>query len=182
MDFENHKLIFFDDKILDNEVNIEVMMNWENEMMFEHAKAICKNGGDILEIGFGMGISANYIQSYNIRSHTIMEIHPQILEKLYLWKKDKPNIKIIEGDWFSNLDKLERYDGIFFDTFHDKNSHTIDILVNYLKEEGIFSFYNSLMNNNNYKLDCEYKNIEITPTKNNYNNKKKYSIPIYIKK
>ena len=35
----------------------EVMMDWEDPIMSASAAYACENGGDILEIGFGMGIS-----------------------------------------------------------------------------------------------------------------------------
>ena len=61
-----------------------VMHKWEHPIMKTKADFICQNGGDIIEFGFGMGISANYIQSHNINSHTICEINPQIIEELHL--------------------------------------------------------------------------------------------------
>ena len=45
---------FLPTKILD-EKDYEIMMDWETPIMKEHAKIVTKNGGDILEIGFGMG-------------------------------------------------------------------------------------------------------------------------------
>ena len=63
---------FSKSKILD-EKGYEVMMDWETSLMKEHAKVVTENGGDILEIGFGMGICANFIQQSNIKSHTIIE-------------------------------------------------------------------------------------------------------------
>ena len=59
----------------------EVMMDWEDPIMSASSAYITEDGGDILEVGFGMGISANYIQSHNISSHTIIENHPQVIEK-----------------------------------------------------------------------------------------------------
>ena len=177
--YKDRKLLFEDNKIIDTTNNIEVMMDWEDEIMYEHAKAVCQNGGDILEIGFGMGISATHIQSFNIKSHTIMELHPQILPRLKEWSMDKENITIIEGDWYNNLDKLKNYDGIFFDTFIDENAINKKILLNYLNDNGIFTWYNFLFENNSHNLDVEYINIKITPDKNKYNNNDYYSVPIY---
>ena len=45
------------------------MHNWEHPIMKKHSEVITRNGGDILELGFGMGISADYIQKQNINSH-----------------------------------------------------------------------------------------------------------------
>ena len=51
-------LTFESDKIYYTEesVKFEVMMNWEDSLMSASAAYVCKGGGDILEIGFGMGI------------------------------------------------------------------------------------------------------------------------------
>ena len=89
---------FLEDRILD-ETGAEVMMSWETPMMKKHAEIITENGGDILEIGFGMGICSNFIQEHNIKSHTIIEIHDEVFEKLVEWAKDKPNVIPIKGDW-----------------------------------------------------------------------------------
>ena len=48
------------------------MHEWEYPIMQRYAEWVCQNGGDIIEFGFGMGISATAIQQYNINSHTIM--------------------------------------------------------------------------------------------------------------
>ena len=52
--------IFLEDRILD-ETGAEVMMSWEKPMMKKHAEIVTENGGDILEIGFGMGICLSLI-------------------------------------------------------------------------------------------------------------------------
>ena len=73
--FEDTKIWYTNDG--GNVVN--VMMDWEEPMMSASAAYVCEGGGDILEIGFGMGIAANYIQSHSIDSHTICEIHPHMM-------------------------------------------------------------------------------------------------------
>jgi len=48
-----------------------VMQRWENNYMKSFASVVTSCGGDVLKVGFGMGISASYIQrSKNIKSHT----------------------------------------------------------------------------------------------------------------
>src|SRR6056300_4109 len=107
-------MIFTKNSIMkDNHI---VMHDWEDLMMKKHAEIVCQNGGDILEIGFGMGISADYIQSHNIKSHTIIENDKKIYEKLLEWSKDKPNVKTIFGDWITSLPE-QKFDGIFRDTW-----------------------------------------------------------------
>ena len=76
--FESDKIYYYSEGWGEN---IEVMMNWEDSIMKASADYVCENGGDILEVGFGMGISAGYIQSHSISSHTIIENHPQIIAK-----------------------------------------------------------------------------------------------------
>ena len=55
------------------------------------AEVTCRNGGHILECGFGMGISADYIQQQNVKSHTIIELNDEIYKNAAEWAKDKPN-------------------------------------------------------------------------------------------
>ena len=97
MSYTQQELIFTNSKIYYIEKNGEerqVMMDWEDSLMKKHADYVCSNGGDILEIGFGMGISANYIQQNNPASHTIVENHPQIIEKAKQWAAGKSNVTI----------------------------------------------------------------------------------------
>ena len=59
MAFKDNILEFSDNQIWDPTVNMEVMMSWEVPIMERSAEFICQNKGDILELGFGMGISAD---------------------------------------------------------------------------------------------------------------------------
>jgi hypothetical protein len=71
MNYTDKTLTFESDKIYftEEETQVEVMMDWEHSLMSASAVYVCEGGGDILEIGFGMGISAGYIQSQSISSH-----------------------------------------------------------------------------------------------------------------
>ena len=65
-----------------------VMHVGERSLMNKLAEIVTQNGGDILEIGFGMNLSANAIQSNpNVTSHTIIEIHPVQYERALEWAK-----------------------------------------------------------------------------------------------
>ena len=104
MGYINETLVFESDRIYytdDAGAEFQVMMSWEDSIMKASADYVCEGGGDILEIGFGMGISANYIQANSITSHTIVENHPQVIEKAKAWAADKPNVTIVEGDWYA---------------------------------------------------------------------------------
>ena len=119
MAYIDQTLIFESDKLyyIEDGIERQVMMSWEDPLMKASADYVCEGGGDILEVGFGMGISAGYIQANSINSHTIVECHPQVIEKAKAWAADKPNVTIIEGDWYDIKDSLSTYDGIFHDTW-----------------------------------------------------------------
>ena len=118
MKFKDTILTFEDDKIITDDGKT-IMMDWETPIMEKSAEYICQSKGDILEIGFGMGICSDFIQAQDVNSHTIIEIHPQVIEKLKLWAEDKDNVIIVEGDWISV--ELGTYDGIFIDTYGGEN-------------------------------------------------------------
>lgn len=49
-------LVFTDKNIhFKDEPDKFIMMDWEYPLMKRHAEIVCQNGGDILELGFGMG-------------------------------------------------------------------------------------------------------------------------------
>lgn len=76
--------------------------------------------GDILDIGFGLGISANYFLELGVKSYTCIEIDEQVYQTALEWSEDKPNVTIIKGDWFDILPTLNTsYDGIYMDTYGD---------------------------------------------------------------
>merc|ERR1740130_545579 len=63
--------------VWDMEANKQVMMAWEKDYMCACVDALKITKGDsVLEIGFGCGFSANQVQSYRPRSHTIIECDP----------------------------------------------------------------------------------------------------------
>ena len=172
MGFKDNILEFFDNKIVDTEKGIEVMMDWESDIMKKSAEYICDNKGDILEIGFGMGICADYIQAQNVNSHTIIEIHPQIIEKLKVWANDKSNVTIIEGDW-SSISGLDTYDGIFLDTFGDDNLDKFkEFALSKIKSGGNITYWNNEEKEYNpYLFDSvDYEKISIVPDENIYTN------------
>ena len=103
------------DEVVEKE--LEIMMSWEAPIMERSAEFVCENGGDILEIGFGMGIASDYIQAQSPNSHTILELHPELAQKAREWAEDKPSVTIIEGDWIETISSLGKFDGIFFDTY-----------------------------------------------------------------
>ena len=181
-------LTFYSDKITSNMEEFEgedviIMMDWEHPIMSASAAYITENGGDILEIGFGMGISANYIQSHSISSHTIIEPHPQIVEKAVEWSSGKSNVTIISQSWADVTGSLGTYDGIFYDTsFDDKHNLFSSSLSELTKTGTKFSVFNSYSSETNiFNLEMNYEQINVT-TPNSasqyFNNDNVYYMPI----
>ena len=179
MAFKDNILEFFDNKIVDTETDIEVMMDWEDDIMEKSAEFICHNKGDILEIGFGMGICSDYIQAQGVNSHTIVEIHPQIFEKLQIWAEGKSNVIIMQGDW-NNVSGLVNYDGIFIDTFGDENwSNFKPFALEKAKSGAKITYWNNFNSENNeHSFDSiSFDPISISPDNNSYMNESIYYMP-----
>ena len=181
MTYLSSNLIFESDKITyvnSDNLTLEVMMNWEDTIMSASAAYACENGGDILEIGFGMGISANYIQQHTINTHTIIENHPQVITKAQAWAADKSNVTILEGSWYDIKDTLSTYDGLFYDTWGDKNS--IDFwttLPSFMKPGGKATWWGS-----HEELSMGFDNVtfdihDVNPPTNQYFNHSQYYLP-----
>jgi len=160
-----HKLTYTDNGKLLDEYGRAVMMDWETKWMEESAKVICKNGGDILNVGFGMGIIDTFIETHNITSHTIIEAHPDVYAKMIKdgWDK-KPNVKIIFSTWQDVINDLPKFDGIYFDTWDDTGffDTMLPNIKNILKDNGIFSYWEGISHQfvNQRTTDILYKDFE----------------------
>ncbi|CAI5996999.1 unnamed protein product [Closterium sp. NIES-65] len=115
-------------------------------------------GGDILNIGFGMGIidtaiAARIGQSEGgIRSHTIVEAHPDVIARMKGegWH-EKEGVRVVEGRWQDVLPQLGQYDGIFFDTYgeyYDDLREFHSHLPRLLKPSGLYSLFNGMCGDN----------------------------------
>ena len=169
MEFKDITLTFEDDKIV-TEDDREVMMSWEVPIMEKSAEYICQSKGDILEIGFGMGICSDYIQAQNVNSHTVVEIHPQIIEKLKVWADDKDNVTIVEGDWYS-VDGLTEYDGIFLDTYADYSIDNFkEFAISKAKSGAKITYWNNFADaRNKYSFDdISFEEVSVSPSSNDY--------------
>lgn len=176
---------FSSTKIVEDSTGYEVMMQWEYPIMQKKAEWVCQNGGDIIEFGFGMGISATLIQEQNINSHTICEIHPQVLERLHEWAKDKPNVIILEGDWYDNINQMETYDGILFDTFKDNKVRYLPQLLPQIANRGCaMTWWNNLPEEyDEFNFEkVEFEIIDVNPPPNMYFMANQYYMPKYIYK
>ncbi|EPS71860.1 hypothetical protein M569_02898 [Genlisea aurea] len=169
MSYLEDRVAFSEDKVMDTERKA-VMMAWEGPLMEAHAKAVCSvGGGDVLNIGFGMGLVDTAIQQYSPKSHTIVEAHPEVYDRMVRdgWDK-KHNVKIVFGRWQDVISQLESYDGIFFDTYGEYYEDMRDFhghLPKLLKRGGggVYSFFNGLCGSNPFfhVVYCEVVGLEL---------------------
>ena len=90
------------------------------------ADIVAKNGGNILEIGFGLGISADRIQTHNPAKHVIIEINEDIYKKAIEWAKDKSNVEVVLGDWKDVVSEItDKFDGVYNDADNDSNEDLV---------------------------------------------------------
>ena len=119
-DFSHCKMEYRKDElgkeVLLKDGKFQVMMEWEKPYMQACIDAL-RPFGDVLEVGFGLGYSAEQIQSYEPKSHTIVEYHPVIAAHAREWAKKYPNVTIIEDTWQRALPNLGVFDCIFFDDY-----------------------------------------------------------------
>ena len=172
--YTSSSLTFHDDKIVCKmeeygDEEILIMMDWEHPAMSASAAYVTEGGGDILEIGFGMGISAGYMHSHSINSHTIVENHPQIIQKAVEWANGKSNVTIISQSWADVTSSLSTYDGIFYDTHMDYRSNLLSSSLSSLTKNGTrFTYWNSNDSSNDSSQmnlpNVTYKTISVSPT------------------
>ncbi|MCH6255167.1 amino acid adenylation domain-containing protein [Puniceicoccaceae bacterium K14] len=135
----------------------EIMEDWQTPIMQAMANYVTENHGDVLEIGFGRGVSASFVQDAIVRSHTIIEMNRPCIENHFIpWRADRPDKKIemVEGRWQDTLPKLGNFDGILFHAFpmneqefmdYVLNSitfaeHAFEDMANHLKPGGVFTY------------------------------------------
>jgi amino acid adenylation domain-containing protein len=135
----------------------QVMQDWERPLMQAMADVVTAGHGDVLEVGFGMGISATYIQEQGVRSHSIIECNDEVIEQFNKWKSRYPDrdIRVIRGKWQDVTGQLGQYDGVFFDTYPlseaEFKEYVIDnitfaesffpVAASCLRKGGVFSYY-----------------------------------------
>ena len=107
------------DRLNDDLGDQQIMEDWQIPLMSAMAKNVTETHGDVLEIGFGRGISAELIQQQGVRSHTIVECNPSIIHRFERWRARhaEQDIQILAGQWQDCIDQFGSYDGIFFHAY-----------------------------------------------------------------
>lgn len=129
-----------------------VMEEWERPYMARLAEIASSNGGRVLELGFGMAISANYVQTHPIQEHVIIEANKQQAKRAEKWGDEtaKSKVTVHQGFSWDVSPKLsdESFDGILYDTYPlkdgDANRHHRDFFTEahrLLKKGGKFTYF-----------------------------------------
>lgn len=136
----------------------QVMQDWEHSLMEVLAQNAARAGGDLLEIGFGMGISAGYVQQAGVASHTIIEINREVGEQFENWRRQWPerDIRLELGAWQDVIGGVGQYDAILYDTYPTNEKEFVETLgpkavnlaanffphaAEHLRPGGVFSYY-----------------------------------------
>jgi phospholipid N-methyltransferase len=91
---------------------------WERPIQEAMAEAVCGcPSSKILEIGYGLGLSATAVRSFNPSLHLIVEAHPEIAAKAI--ERFSPTAYVIVGLWERVTKSLRSssFDGIIFDAY-----------------------------------------------------------------
>ncbi len=64
-------------------------------------------GGDVLNVGFGLGIIDSAIQRHSPSSHTIIEAHPDVYKYMLSQGWDqRPGVRVVFGRWQDVIDQV----------------------------------------------------------------------------
>lgn len=99
--------------------NHQVMQYWERPLMHALAALVTRvPGACVLEVGFGLGLSAQAIVEAGCSDYTVIEAHPFVAQRAREWaSRQSITARVIEGLWQDSLEGLGRFDGILFDTY-----------------------------------------------------------------
>jgi guanidinoacetate N-methyltransferase len=128
-----------------------VMQQWEEPYMKRLAEIATTNGGRILEVGFGMGISAKYIQQSIAKEHHIIEANAQVFNQVNAFINSSKIHTISYSGFWEDISKQfdsESFDGILFDTYpitfeelHTARFSFFSEAFRLLKSGGVFTHY-----------------------------------------
>ena len=135
----------------------DIMEDWQVPLMRSMAAIVGETHGEILEIGFGRGVSASMVQKHVVRSHTIIESNDHCIETHFRpWETRHADRQttLLRGMWQDRIDELGVYDGILFHAYpldeedfikHVMNSvtfaaHFFPHAAAHLKPGGVFTY------------------------------------------
>jgi len=112
--------------------DMPVMEVWEKPYMEELGRIASAKGGHLLEIGFGLGLSARSVQKHpSIKSHTIVEANGDVFETLKTFAGEetaagRPEVVPMHGFWVDIIAKMvkegKQFDAILYDPYPQNES------------------------------------------------------------
>jgi ornithine decarboxylase len=130
-----------------------VMEDWEQSYMATLGSIVAVAGGNILELGYGMGLSAKAIQSHDIASHVVVECHPDVIKRASMDCESEiasGRLHLYSGFWQDVTPTLASgiFDGILFDTYplreeeiHGNHLWFFAEAYRLLKPNGVLTYY-----------------------------------------
>merc|ERR1711924_122346 len=123
------------------------------------ANIAAEKGGDLLEIGFGLGLSARGVQAHSsVKSHTICEANGDVFKSLEKFaveeeKAGRPKIIPKHGFWVDIVEELKKegtkFDAILYDPYpqNEVEQHThhflfLNLAKDLLRPGGRFVYCN----------------------------------------
>jgi guanidinoacetate N-methyltransferase len=109
----------------------QIMEDWQVPLMESMAAIASRSHGDVLEIGFGRGVSADMIQRGGVRSHTIIECNASVIARFDTWRNAYPqrDIRLVPGLWQDVISSVGLFDAIFFHTYALDEDEAISLVA-----------------------------------------------------
>ncbi|MFO7570239.1 MAG: class I SAM-dependent methyltransferase [Smithellaceae bacterium] len=128
-----------------------VMESWEEPYMKSLARIATSGGGRLLEVGFGLGISAKFIQAGPISEHVIIEANREVCRQAVRFAQTAAVPTIVhEGFWQDIVPAFASgsFQGILFDTYpmhlgevHCQHFAFFEQARRLLSQGGVFTYY-----------------------------------------
>lgn len=127
-----------------------VMEDWEAPYMRRLAAIATGQGGHVLEVGFGMGIAATFVDVAEVDQHTIIEANHEVAAMARIFADEaQRETHVLEGFWEELIDEIPdgTVDGILFDAYPLTDSeimnqaHFAPTAYRKLRSGGVFTYF-----------------------------------------